>query len=338
MVKYSFTLILLAILLAGCEDQRMKKYPWIATATTPKAFPAFLVDATLTLEDGKPLRLFLSQTQIRGKWGRSPYLDYVGEHEKYPPTALNVTWFSYAEDQLYRAHCPFELDKIKTLFASSYSEPWRGKDYTFSKVTVGVAPGGHVSVWLQGAASVLIGVCKGQKIDLPYQQWSDIPSINRQEFIALAAQEYDESDGVPPFGNPIDTSLWDRYNHWFQWQPTLVHAPEGSFFRMWTYGAEHYLFKVAKSPWQHRNAHQVPSTFIIYMERDGYQYSAKITFDEEEVFNAFAKFDKLVESEPFQLQIEVSNNLQGVAIWLKTSKHAFMFEKLLVDINKRRKK
>lgn len=327
--------IVLFILLVGCREEKMKKYEWRENVTTPEAYPAYLVSGKFDLEDGSKLRMFSFERSVLGDWGSSPYIAIVGEENKHLPTLLDIRWLSYVENQFYHAQCPLPTKKIQALFEQGYSEPWWAGERRYRVITVGVAPGGNLSVWLVGGkASVLLAACKGIAIDLTLEEVGLDWAKDRQEVLDVQASNYDERDGIQAFGTAVDLKKWDRYNKRLKWQPKLKGAPQGAFLGMRTYSAESYLFGVEKSPGQNLETHSVPKQFLLYIEKNKQRYIALVKFNEEEVFAAFNRFEKLSKGDSFELELHISETLRGLAVWLSYKEHIYVFEKVYFDMNK----
>jgi hypothetical protein len=59
------------------------------------------------------------------------------------PKALDITWYSFAEDVFYRMNGPIDYDKLRTLFSTAYQEKGATKtvDEHYNKIILGFALG-----------------------------------------------------------------------------------------------------------------------------------------------------------------------------------------------------
>ena len=140
----------------GCSSgtvEEMSKFEWLASESAPKNIPMQVVSGSLVFPDGESLYIPPNKLIYQG-WGEPVSTHIVGEDLKPIPEKLEITFFSYIENQFYVGDFPLEADLIRDLFAKGYFSHSLNEEVTYQRITVGVAPGGAVAVWLVGNEKV----------------------------------------------------------------------------------------------------------------------------------------------------------------------------------------
>src|SRR5690606_26482489 len=97
-------------------------------------------------------------------WGQMVSSHLVGPDLKPLPDRLEITFFSFLENQHYQGTFDLPYDDILAMFREGENPEG---DPTYDRIMVGVAPGGTVAVWLMGVAKtteVFLG--KADPVDL----------------------------------------------------------------------------------------------------------------------------------------------------------------------------
>lgn len=214
-------------LISGCGGDAMSKdikeqttFDWFAVATAPRDYPMEVISGTFYYQ-GVDYGLDIpAGGTLNVGWGISASSYIVGPKLKPLPDRLEVTFYSYPEKQVYRGNFELPYNKMLDLFRQ------RSKDYPddpYSKILLGIAPGGVVSIWLSGMVTTEVFYSHAEKIDLPPNAAFGLPFQSKEQadhYIESALAEsvtpeqlaYIKQYG-PPFG------AWDRFRELYKWRP-----------------------------------------------------------------------------------------------------------------------
>jgi len=153
------------ILLTGCNNvgnKNMTEFTWSATECAPKGYPMEIISGTFLFK-GKDHGLYVPDGgTLTGGWGDP--LSNHGSISHCLPDRLKITFFSYAEKQFYQGEFQLPCDKIVALFQAGVKA--NKENPTYSKMMVGIAPGGVVSAWVEGRAGVEVFFGQAEKVEL----------------------------------------------------------------------------------------------------------------------------------------------------------------------------
>ncbi|OXB08490.1 hypothetical protein B0A81_09250 [Flavobacterium plurextorum] len=291
------------IVLLSCNNSNKKNmenkdsFSWGSTITAPHKYPVEIHRGYLA-NDKEMITAYINTGISTGDWGFGNNA-YAGG--KTIPTNLSLTWISYADKKFYKIEAELPHDRILALFKEGYND----KDMshiTYNDITIGLAPGGFVVVWLTG---------KNRSIEIAhYQAVETFVSVNefyrnpdedtQQEFynyfynayIPKEIKEYIKKNGVP-------VKLWNefriKYNYRFNIH--FYKTDKESSERETEYvNGEKEIVKI-----EDLNVYQnkpLPSYCRFWFS----QYNAEAEFDGEEILDAFKKLtiahpDKKIEIE-----------------------------------------
>lgn len=248
--RYLKTSILSFLLfLIGCGTAMSNndtKFEWGATESAPRHYPMEIIRGTFIYKGEIEEGLYIPNGgTLRSGWGKGISNHSVGEKFKPLPHRLEISFFSYTENQFYQGKFDLPYEKILSLFRQGVAANPRHPEY--SKIMAGIAPGGVVAVWVKGTNNTEIFFGQAEKINfdpsaafaLPFKNKADsdkyveeglIESITPEELTAL------KKNGIP-FG------LWERYRNLYDWRLTLSEGPlsgksnvkflNGEFLRRW---------------------------------------------------------------------------------------------------------
>jgi hypothetical protein len=218
-------LISLLGLLGGCKDDSMENsmkekttFDWFAVATAPRDYPMEVISGTFYYRNEDHGLDIPSGGTLTTGWGESFSSYVVGPEFKPLPDRLEVTFYSYAEKQVYRGSFQLPYDKILSMFQRRQVE---NPERPYRKILLGIAPGGVVSVWLAGRDVHEVFFTHAEKIDLPPEAAFALPFKSQEQadnYIqnvlvdSVTPQQlaYIEQEG-PPFG------AWDRFRKFYAW-------------------------------------------------------------------------------------------------------------------------
>lgn len=208
----------------GCGEATMSKntnFKWYAVATAPREYPMEIISGTFFykgMDAGIPIP---SGGTLTTGWGKSASA-YVGSDEIPPlPDRVHVTFYSYAEKQVYEADFTLPYDTILAKFQQRLQDEPDKRNY--SHFILGVAPGGATSVWLGGPDVIEVFFGQAKKIEMEPSTAFDLPFKSKEQ-----SDEYIDNaliDSVTPeqlthikaHGVPIGT--WARYRSLYKWSP-----------------------------------------------------------------------------------------------------------------------
>ncbi len=210
----------------------MENYDWLASESAPKGYPMEIINGTF-LYPGQENGLYIPNHKlIYDGWGEPISTHVVGPDVKPLPDRLEITFYSFTEDQFYHGTFDLPYNLIRQRFAEGYESNIKDQGILdFRKLVVGVAPGGHVAVWIRGAGKseeVFFGQANPIEYDWELfwkQSFGDNHAQPRDEFRlrmmegsdAHKAIEQAQSDTVP-------FDKWARLRKHYPWEPR--------FFRM----------------------------------------------------------------------------------------------------------
>ncbi|MGD8177467.1 DUF2931 family protein, partial [Marinimicrobium sp. ARAG 43.8] len=129
----------------------MTKAEWLASESAPKEYQMKVISGTF-LYPGKDYGLYVpSGKTVYGGWGKPISTHVTGPDQKPLPDRLQITYYSYLEDQFYYGEFDLPYETIVRSFKEGYGDHRTPTGHlTYRRITVGMAPGGSVAVWLVG--------------------------------------------------------------------------------------------------------------------------------------------------------------------------------------------
>ena len=277
------TLLVLFSLLTSCKEKEKeninKKYHWVAYVKPVSGYPIRVYRGVVygkdgasrfgngqsnLFEDDEPFPHFSIGAGTSGVFGSSEE-----EEAKGVPTHLDVSWLSYVEKcQYLLENQPLDSLKIAQLLAEKVYTPSRSEDISPTieeyNISVGLAPGGVVFVWLHSTARVIeVGRYQAKKIE-------DIHFVTQKEAdeyykrtgdVILDEYTIEQRDYVIKLGLPkekirmqyqqcgtpvteplvmddifkIPYGLWDSYQKRYLWKMTLITKDKTKYIHSYYY-------------------------------------------------------------------------------------------------------
>lgn len=268
----------------------MNTYDWLASNSAPAGSPMKIIAGTFALADSGSL--YIPPKILHSGWGKEVSIHLVGDETKPLPDSIEITFFSYLEDKLYRGAFSLPYDRITDLFAKGYrsfeEDSGRG---SFDTIIAGVAPGGAVAVWVSGAErQVEVFFGQAQELDSNWHQTMGVPtSVDRRQFIAGSIAEAAKSDPlVQPTKARIPFGIWAEYRTQYQWKPIFEGMTTPTRLeRVHFFNGERDYMVLPLDATAEQGSRPVPS--LIAFTDVAAKRSYRLTFDEQEVLSAFAK-------------------------------------------------
>lgn len=337
MVRRAGPLALLALVmlvaLPGCvrKEGSTPMFEWLPTESAPKRFPIRLLRGDLFFVDGKSIYVPDSRDVANG-WGARGSTHIVGDELKPVPVRLEVEWFSYTEDRFYQGAFNLPADAMTALFKAGVTDPRTGRPLGFERIIVGVAPEGLVSVWMAAGAEVVeVAAFTAPHASLPWKRVIDNPKLSRGDFIRQVLKVRLGDEGLARFDREgVPKGLYQGYRVQYLWGPQISGdgTPTGLWIRSFN-GENAYIGQAGSAiP---RDSRPVPAEMMLdWTMPGGMPLSAKITFDEAEVFAAFAKLSRGDATHQLAVEIEVAG--QTASVSLRDDKYILPLQKAHIEV------
>lgn len=194
---------LITLLLISCKKNntmiiKTEKIEWLPQVSGDKTCPVEIVNGSFKLSDNSKIWI-PSGEYLNGNWGISSGTMVVGEDLKKIPEHLEITWFSYIENKFYTGSFELPQKKMYEIFKKDYGKSLMpdGSEYknAFTRLLLGFAPEGLVTLWIDGEGSKEIGTYqahetfdvkwsnlhKGEKSVLVNSRREDMPPFVQEE-------------------------------------------------------------------------------------------------------------------------------------------------------------
>lgn len=280
-------------LFSGCDAAAINKnateFDWYASDSGPKNYPMEIIRGSFIYK-GKSDGLYIpnGRTLYNG-WGTSISMHVVGPEKKPLPDRLEINFYSYAEKQFYRGNFDLPYEKILLMFRAGKS------DGSYGAVVVGVAPGGAVSVWLEGKKQTEVFFGQAEKYDVLSFPTFGLPFETKEQSDAYIAKQLvnvlkaDELESLKKNGIPFGT--WARYRKLYKWIPTYTKGKESTDKEMFVnyINGEKNKIPTRLSEEEENTLRPLPRNLKFSSNVNGESFFYIITFDEFELMDSFEK-------------------------------------------------
>lgn len=315
------------------DNIREGRYKWSCVMSNPAAYPVQLYKGRFIFPKDKDYEFTFSEGNLvnyHAVWGQAGGGSY--EQVLSLPKALDVTWYSFAEDTFFRVNSPVDYGKLRALFSTSYMEK-RGTgsfEEHYDKIILGFAPGGVLVIWAAGTGrrQIEVGRYQAVKVSMDQPQESDSKVEYGNVFDKEWREEVLSDTAIIPFGvqqaimgKPIPYGYWDRLRIRYPWQPkfTLPTAIKTFDADFEFYNAERFVFD--ESP-QRMNTESLglPKDFYIkWFDHNNNRCAARFVFDEDEIFKKFALFFKDKNNPAAELDIQIDTKTKIATATIKNA-------------------
>ncbi len=324
---YKILLLLLASssLLACNMIEKTKKYPYVVTDSAPENYPCEIYRGSLHYGKTKGVPV------PRGKfidygWGRGS-THYGSRAPKELPHQLDIAWLSYRENKFYGGSFELPKAKMEALFDKGFAHTRieNTKD-TYSKIIVGVAPGGIVSVWLMGAGhQVQIGVFKGEETEIDWAAFNPSGIKDRDLYVNGRLNRHVSADEL---AKPVPFGLWETYALRYLWKPVVVGKDVNFVIQTLTefFSGEREMFVREETKEFKYASKTIPKKAEIWWQsKDHKQYKTKVFFNEKEMYRLFEQLARDTENDKIEVIFKHENKVK-VSVWLKTKEQEVLLE------------
>ncbi|MBF0304639.1 MAG: DUF2931 family protein [Alphaproteobacteria bacterium] len=321
-----------AILVRGVDA--MESFKWLPTESAPREFPMEIVEAQLIFSDGTFIYM-PSNKIINNGWGKIGSTHIGGQELMQVPQTLSITWFSYAEDKFYSGKFSLPQANMYELFRRGLTSPIDRKAITYSRIVVGMAPEGWVSIWLAAQGVTLeVATFKAEQANFEWAHFKRNSDILREEYVSRMLKSTLSSEQVSMISERgVPAGLYEIYATRYSWSPEV----NGSILlrRMWIEAlngeVEHVQFPATRL----RTSRAVPLHFDVdWTSASKRRLNAQIELDEEEAMKAFDKMNRLGGKEEMKLRLDIGDEDTDIDIFLAKENFIFKFEKARTNIYK----
>lgn len=296
----------------------MNNHDWLPTECAPEDAPAYVVEGRLSWPGGSAE---LPDKRIASNgWGRRGSTRLVGEPRKPAPDTLELTWFSYREDRAWQGRFALPQARIEALMAQGVVAGPRRQHTPWNRIVVGMAPGGAVAVWLAaGATTFEVATFRARPVELPWERVLDNPAIPREQHVReVLAQAPAVTSALARAESAEPIRTWLRRHTAWPWAPAVARRIDARrlVVRGWNGEFEPLLVDGAFPPRTRRPAPH--SLQLDWIDATGARRSARVAFDEDEVFRAFARLAGPAGELPMSLHLEPEAGGRELAVVLRS--------------------
>jgi hypothetical protein len=317
----------LSLLSLGAFSTTMvTEFDWLASDSAPQNYPMEIIRGSFNYPDGGSLYIPNGKILDKG-WGKSISTHVVGPDLKPLPSSIDITFFSYAEDQFYQGSFDLPYKQILEMFNHPFLSRDKDKEINYHRITAGVAPGGVVTVWVEGKQrriEVFSGIA--EKVDLDWSNLTTFDEMTREELVELTVEDtrkdLSPEEQTKMASDPVPVERWKSYRKRFNWQPLFTgqDSPELIDIIHYLNGELDFIEYPLKESFT-SELHAVPSDMIFTWEWPvGRPRVFKFYFDEHEIWTAFEELDK--DGLPLFLEYRMvdENGKRGLQILVRNEK------------------
>lgn len=338
---FVFTLASLSLLwsVTGCAQMFSKnktRFEWLTTESAPNNFPMRVIRGTLYYHNEKGGLYIPEAASFSSGWGNGTSRHVVGEDFKALPDRLDIRFFSFTENKLYRGSFDLPYEKILAWFKSGVAKNREGIPYpqnpTFRTVMVGMAPGGRVAVWVAGqeVREVFFGQAEQYEDDLVNTLGN--PIRDRDAYVQRMLESDVEADVLNDIRkNGVPTDRWVKYRKRYHWLPTFVDAQRPNYMNVAFFNGEYYRLNYPISEVVQKEDRAAPLllSFSYLVDGKPMQGGVTVRFNDEELY---AAFDRLSASgETMQIELDPALPRSATKVRVFTSKESIQLTKFTVD-------
>ena len=235
---------------AGSINKTPTKFDWYATESAPTLYPMEIIQGTFVYKDDTRGLYIPDGGTLATGWGSSISHHIVGPDEKPLPDKVKIVFYSYAEKQFYKGDFDLPYEKILSLFREHY--PFDPELPHFNSIMIGIAPGGAVSVWVNGLETKEIFFGQAEKISISPSDGFKLPFKSKEQSDTYIENQLTNSLTPEQLQslkkNAVPLGTWARYRNLYRWAPVYKNglSPIKSETAMWFLNGE----KLLKMPTQ----------------------------------------------------------------------------------------
>lgn len=343
-------LIGLSLLISCGQKENQKKnvamqdnFPYSVTVNAPEGYPVEVQQGWL-LDNKKE---FICAMPRAGKEGDGWIYDgsAAGQGGSAMPYHLNLTYVAYAEKKFYTVDADLPADKILAAFKKGFliqgndkkiidgQEIYNVVPGTYDILTIGVAPGGVIVVWLSGNHN-RVEICRLQAKEVFVDKNKFLGFVDKNEsqqqffdttfkiVVPDSTQTIIKEKGIP-YG------LWDKYREKFNYRFVLKPYDDKDLvtgFYLINYNGESRFISHDSEVAAQYTESAIPYDSSIYFKI----YHTKIIFDDEEMLKVFGNFKKSDPDKPLDIIIKPTFEYNDMKLSVKCGDKEVPLEKYKV--------
>ncbi|AIM37519.1 hypothetical protein KO02_13075 [Sphingobacterium sp. ML3W] len=275
-----------------------EKYYWEPAISCPEGYPVRVVQGQFLIGSWSRNNAlpYINDKLYDGRWGLG-ITSFISQDQgkMVMPDSVHVTWYSVVENSFYKLNVALDKEKITNLFKNGFEAKNHNGLFhgTYDEITLGLAPGGDVALWVGSnwGKAIEVSFYKAQKMD-SVQIEPDRRQVIQEELASIRkSNEWVEQ--VLTADNPIPYDKWrKKYRQAYEWRLQFVkngalNDPEVQvgFFNGEELSITDSLLSEKNFPVQALPA----SLFLKYTSGDGKTKRDYVVLDEEDIFKAFEK-------------------------------------------------
>jgi hypothetical protein len=335
-------IVLFSMILLSCnkkEDMNNKNdFSWGTSVTSIKDYPIEIHKGYLATDDKFITALHSAGTEDSG-W------DVDGQGiggGNTIPTILSLTWVSFAEKKFWNIEVTIDQttqNKFLALFREGFynrnSATKSPEHETYNHITIAVAPGGIVVLFITGIAHrVEIARYQAKETFVDVNAFYDNPDgDNQQEF-----QDWWYKNSVPKYlqekiaKSGIPFGIWDMYREKYNWYFQTSFYKEDTITNLsvtYINGEEDYFNEEELSK-NIFSESALPKYIRFYFKI----YNGEATFDEDEIVAAFKKMKKIHPDKNIEIEVRPAFMYKTTSFTVKCEGDEILLEKTAAKMYK----
>lgn len=320
---------------------------WRGSMSNPEAYPVQLYKGIFLLSNNEKYEFTFNEgntVNYRAKWGEDG-----GNTDKKTmalPKALDLTWYSFAENIFYRVNGPIDYNKLQMLFNTPYDEK-RGDrkiQENYNSIIMGFAPGGVLVVWAgsSGYRQIEIGRYQAEKISITkpvsYNEKLKYGDLFNQEWRKKVLTD----TTIIPFktqqltkNKPIPYGYWDKLRVRYNWRPTFIVSPEIKIYNadFGFYNAERYVFSDETLQNNLYEERAIPEyVYIKWYDKNDNRCAVDFKFNEEKIFKQFDDFFNQQKNTKAKIEFNISQkNKTATAMLINGENKLLLLETPIIE-------
>ncbi|AXT53808.1 DUF2931 family protein [Aquimarina sp. BL5] len=303
------------------NTQKEKKYDWLPTECAPEIYPVRIHEGYLITKDGSSIEIPNGGRTVQNGWGQIGSTYIVGDELKPIPQKLKITWISYAENKFYSGDFDLPSEKMSQLFEKGFLDRRNKKD-NYSRIVVGLAPGGIVSVWMLGSGSTVeIAQFVAQETDMKINDLVPNTNLDRETYVAkrMNGLKEDKLQKLNEVG--IRTDIWNLYRKRFFWKPVYNFKSQAEATKIlidFFNGERIYTFSKNPSLTSFQDFAVPKYTRFYWVDNNKNEFGSKIYFDEKEMYETFDKIFANPKVKQAVLNFEVDKYNSNIKVFVES--------------------
>jgi len=307
-------------------------FPYMVTAAAPEEYP-IQVHIGYLLNKEKQLICGVPKTGLeRGGWQYDGSEGGQGGNEI--PSHLTLTYMAYAEKKFYQVDADLPTEKFLEVFKKGYDrldQDDRVVHETYTTLTVGLAPGGVVVIWLSGNKS-RVEICRLQAketfVDVD-DFFQNADNENEEQFFeSMFKIAVPDSIRTEIAKSGIPYGLWDKYRDKYKYRFVLKPYDEKdkitSVRNLQYNGEEKFITEIKKAEEYYEES--IPNICMI-----GFMvYHTEIVFNDKEMLQVFNTLKSKYPDQPIDIVITPTFMYNEMKVSVKCGNEEVKLEKYKV--------